>query len=521
MTADEFAKYARSHTSESLRVDEVIVRARKDSFYMNGSLRIVDETFVLDLTQREPQPQRQSIWSSLWEMLRRLFARRPSPSRDLPHVGGFVGASQFWEITGVIENALRFRCRTIPSSHTLSVGDVSTTGARFELDRISLTSDALTHEQTAALLEKIDASPKDRDGNFQESVIVPAEEVGPPSDDIVYEFVALIPGVEPVWSDQFTTVVKTNAYLGETKHWDRDTIMGSAADVEFSLIKRDSDMEVHMRYRKGLRVTERAARDRFTSLLAAVAFTHGCEPWYQRYQVFRGIQHLEDTVTARQSVPQTAYSAMSRRLASNGADLAQAITLAMDFFSAATKTTERIKTLLHIVRQAGAAHVAFDLGMTGLCTVFEGVVDALYKEAELGASIIAKSDDLKAFTTARDTVALELASRASTDPGYKRLRSVIQSAKVVGGVEKAMAIASHLRLDWDKLLKLAFDAWAKERNPGAHGSYDAENDEGVIRDRMFNKSRIAGGINLLVQKRMGYTGLAVRSMLEDDFVRLS
>jgi hypothetical protein len=522
MTADEFASYARSHAAKSLRLDDIIVVAGKDSFHMNGSLRVVNDVFQLDLIQREaPRHQQQSIWTLLRELIQRIIGKRPNQSGDLPHVGGFVGASQFWEVSGLIENKLPFRCRTIPTSHTLALGDISTKGARFEVGRLLVGAPQLAHEHTAALLKKISGARKDIARNSQESVDVTTKECEPPSSDVVYEFTALIPSVKPLWSDQITTVVKTNVYLGETTRWKRDTIRGFATDVEFSLIRRKPDMEVRMRYREGVSVTETTARDRFSSLLAAVAFTHGCEPWYQRHQIRRGIQQIEDTVTARQSVPQTTYSAMSSRLASSGADLPQAIILAMDFFSTATKTAERIKTLLHIARQAGAEHVAFDLGITGLCAVFEGVIDALYEEADLSTSLIAGSDDLKAFAKARKDLLEELVSKAEKDPGYKRVRSIIQSAKLVRGVEKAAAVASHLGLDWEKILKPAFDAWWKERNPSAHGSFSEEDDEDVLRDRMFNKSRIAGGINLLIQKRMGYRGLAIRSILEEEFVRLT
>ena len=53
MTHDEFARYARFPTGDSLRLDEVVVRAHGKIFNMTGSLRIVEEEFVLDLVQCE------------------------------------------------------------------------------------------------------------------------------------------------------------------------------------------------------------------------------------------------------------------------------------------------------------------------------------------------------------------------------------------------------------------------------------------------------------------------------------
>jgi hypothetical protein len=192
----------------------------------------------------------------------------------------------------------------------------------------------------------------------------------------------------------------------------------------------------------------------------------------------------------------------------------------LDFFSAKTEATKRIATLLHIARQAGAPHVAFDLGLVGLCTVFEGVVDALFKEARLNETLIEESTELQAFKKAREEVLDQIAAQGDLDAGYKRLQSVIQAAEVVRKREKVIAIAKHLGLDWESTLKPAFHAWDTERHPGAHGAYNQESDEAVIAERMFSKSRIAGGINLLVAKRIGYKGLAIRSMLEDDFVTL-
>src|SRR5207253_198037 len=142
----------------------------------------------------------------------------------------------------------------------------------------------------------------------------------------------------------------------------------------------------------------------------------------------------------------------------------------------------------------------------------------LFKEAGLKETLIEESTELQAFKKAREDVLDQIAAKANLDAGYKRLRSVIQTAEVIRKREKVIAIAKHLGLDWESHLSAAFDAWNSERHPGAHGAYNQETDEGVIAERMFNKSRIAGGINLLVARRTGYKGLAIRSILEDDFV---
>src|SRR5256885_16683077 len=114
----------------------------------------------------------------------------------------------------------------------------------------------------------------------------------------------------------------------------------------------------------------------------------------------------------------------------------------MDFFAEKTGETQRIRAFLHIASKGGAANVPFDLGILGLCTVFEGVVDALFDEAQLGSAIIEKSPDLQAFETARQE-ALHWLTTKPDDAGHRRLRSVIQKAGIVRNREKAIALAKH------------------------------------------------------------------------------
>ncbi len=97
---------------------------------MNGSLRVEGEHFVLKLLQR-------SVGA-------------------LPTVGGFFGASQFWSISGIIENSLPFRCRSVPDARTLTIGAVSTNGAQFAVDRSILASDPSTHEETVDMIRRIE-----------------------------------------------------------------------------------------------------------------------------------------------------------------------------------------------------------------------------------------------------------------------------------------------------------------------------------------------------------------------------
>jgi hypothetical protein len=302
MNHDDFSRYARFPTAESLRLDEVVVRAGNDTFHMNGSLRIAEQTFVLDLVLRERLSlERQGIGEWLRRLWRRSFGTPRSETRDLPRIGGFVGASQFWNVSGIIENSLRFHCRTVPSSHGLSLGEISSRGARFEVSRLSLAHDPMTHEQTSQLISRLN-NPK---GNVRERILDSSFFDDNPLGDVAFEFRSVIPRVKPLWKTSFTETVETNEYLGSSTVTRRDTLTGHASDYEFALIEGGEDMELHMRYRSGQDGSEEAARARFSALAQAVAFTHGCEPWFQRFEVHRGVQRIEDIVTARQFVPKT------------------------------------------------------------------------------------------------------------------------------------------------------------------------------------------------------------------------
>jgi len=242
MNHDQFAEYAGDPTGRSLRVDEVVVDVNAREFQMRGSLRVVEEEFELDLihsgrsdASTPTGPVRQVLARAL-----AFFRKSTRHADELPRVGGFIGASQFWRIRGVIENSLRFECRTVPTSHTLSLGDMPTKGARFRVSHISLLGESETHEETAARLNRLGAV--DSSSSSSE-----APEQGPLSG-AGYEFHAVIPGTKPLWATSYSHTTWRNEYSGESSTKRRDMLIGGAKDVEFALIEREDDMHLHIRH---------------------------------------------------------------------------------------------------------------------------------------------------------------------------------------------------------------------------------------------------------------------------------
>jgi hypothetical protein len=65
-------------------------------------------------------------------------------------------------------------------------------------------------------------------------------------------------------------------------------------------------------------------------------------------------------------------------------------------------------------------------------------------------------------------------------------------------------------------MSMALVSWNSQRSPLAHG---ATGDEGNLED-LFQRSRIAGAINVLIGATLGYSGFAVLSRIEEQYLML-
>jgi hypothetical protein len=127
------------------------------------------------------------------------------------------------------------------------------------------------------------------------------------------------------------------------------------------------------------------------------------------------------------------------------------------------------------------------------------------------------SEEAKAFEQARGQL-MDFAKthQEAGAAGFSRLAGLLAAAKPYRTKDNLSWLSERLNLRWDPEMKEVLEAWQKERHALAHGREPSE----ASVNRMFLQSRLAGGINLIIARIIGYSGLAVYSVLEDRYTRL-
>ena len=180
--------------------------------------------------------------------------------------------------------------------------------------------------------------------------------------------------------------------------------------------------------------------------------------------------------------------------------------------------SESLNSYLFLAREAAAAETPDQVGALGLCAVFEGLVGFLHshfcapEQSSEDASFDAVRSELARYANER---AASAGGGSGAAASWKRFVGRIQSATALRPADKYRMLVEHFRLPWEKMSP-ALDAWKKYRNPLSHGKAPS----GEVAEDMIVPSRIAGAINVLAAAAIGYSGLAVLSRIEDQFVRL-
>lgn len=470
MKPDEFAKWARG-SAEPLRVDDISITTPEGVFEGSGTLRTENECFVLKVTLN-------------------------NNSARLPEVRGTYTREQFWKISGRIEDKLPFSAEGISGHRSSHRGHYVVEQVTFKLHHLSLVTERTREADHATAAAVMDMRPM--------------EETHPPT----FWGYAYLEGHKPICENANTRTEITNDFLGDSGGTERDTFMSDFDHFEFALIRTDDDCEAYLRTRAGSPITEEQFCSTFAAFKTAIAFVHGREAWPQHLRITHGLLTIEETVHPHRELASTPCRLLNDTACANGADFALALVSATKFFLRNDAISDLVKRTLYLCRQSSLRVTPLDVGTLSMCAVFEGLATGLHRHL---ASPDA-TDDAHAFNTAKAEL-LTLARQRETEgaSGFSRLVGLLGGAKPYRTKDAFQWLTSHFGLQWEPQMREAFAAWNTERHALAHGS---EPDESSC-DRMTNQSRIAGSINLIVARLMGYTGLALFSALEDRFVRLS
>lgn len=208
MTADEFAKAIRCGQCR-MRVTRLVLLAEGERAYGKGILELdngrMSLTFEPTRNSRFPQPQR-DVWK----------------------------AADCWRLSGVIENDLRFKSRSVtPRGHSDSFDSGKWRSVHhFDVGEVDLAAtgfDAVAHQQRTKALGTTNT------GRGRPRV----------------EFLAILPGVEPTLLNAGTKTTARNDFLGRRDGSKLDTFIDRGRDYDFAIIGEAGDLVVHLQAKPG------------------------------------------------------------------------------------------------------------------------------------------------------------------------------------------------------------------------------------------------------------------------------
>lgn len=474
MKADDFAKTVRSGEAR-LRVDRVVVTAGTTKFRGEGLLVITKSKMQIELTLARN-------------------AKLPNEHRTV------WNEANLWRLRGVIEHALPFVATHVSSAeHTVSG---STTVVTLDFTTLELVERRASAKERKEIQRQLDIL-----GLHQKEA--PALAVSPTSavrrkrKIATARFEAVLVDCKRLAENVVTHTVCKNAFLGKTTHWKADTYVACGSDYDVALIQRDGDLHVHFRS-KGRYRSRSATEDsqRFQAVLEAIGFTHGFNPWPYRLRQWREGSLKQDWFTAPRRLPKTVHAPFDRALGHSSAP--PPIHLVARFFSRRSALSRKISELLFIFRQAGEERVHLPVRTLAFCSLFEGLIRLLFDELKLERKLREQRPDFDAFLTERDVLIATLETKGDAgNLASKRLAVVLANADAVRVKDMFYALCEAFGLEASRM-KPHFKAWYAERNTLMHGTWHEHDDNDFVHQAM-----IAGAINILLLKLMGYSGKVV------------
>ena len=228
---------------------------------------------------------------------------------------------------------------------------------------------------------------------------------------------------------------------------------------------------------------------------------------------------------ATSDVARTAHGPFSEKLDGNARtgrlewNFIDPLEKAYRFFGLNSKLSIEVIHLLYLLREASAQGVAKRITLLGLCSLFESLVHVIYDEQIAGRNLT----DTATFEAARkDAIeAVRLRASQSANPSaYDRIVGILTSAAVLRLKDEFEAVLDHLSLGPKERWLGVFELWHDYRNPLSHRLSNDNGSEVSMKEDILAESKIAGAINCMILKLMGYSGLVRLSAFEDEYGRI-
>ena len=469
MTANDFVKIVRSG-GDKLRVDEVVINTGTQELHGKGMLKINRADMEIELTL--------------------------NPGEAIPDFrSGIFTKSDYWKVSGLIEDYLQFRCDWASRSPGLVVR------CNLRLHPIELVPsgwEAMTRK------ERDDIHKRHQSQSVQTTTTPKAEAIEEPIDD--FSFHATL----------FEYPLLRTAPGSEVK--------GETDIFEYVLTKDEatSDLYIALYSKKGC---PSAGKDKdwikFDAFMNALAFANGIHAWPYRIEYCQAGQKFTDRVTTAHKLRRSTHSPFTERLAFNAqtGDLVwnfqDAIRCAATFFEKDTPLSKEVAIILFLFREADDG-VHSEITTIALCALFENLVRLLFRELNMKKT--SDQTNVEFFEQAKTELADYIQPKISDKgDGYRRLLNVVRSAHLYSIEQMFQALVTHFGLQWQDDMENIYTTWSRARNPLVHDKARAETTEDKLKESVKHESKIAGAINILLLKLFGYSGWLRHSALEDGY----
>jgi hypothetical protein len=497
MNRNKFIEAVR-RDGESFRADRILIKTGKDQIRGKGSIRVSSDTFVLCVTLDD-------------------LGNVPSP------VNGVFGYSEFWEIEGIIDDQIHFLLRDLPAESSTHHGVNPHATLTFRSNLLELIPsgyDLLTRQEIA---EK-QAAINQPHGNSP---------TGPSRAHVVLEelpkvtFYAVLTNFKVIGKNGATETIKKNDYLGESNSSELDTCHGELPGWSFGLIQRGKDAHVYLRSLTCYESPdEKTDLRNFRAFLNAIAFIHGQHAWPFLIEQRRDGKLLKDRIQLNSDVASTPHAPFDDKLTFNSKvgnvdwNMQRTLRTAYSFFASDTKLAREASELLFQFRESTRSGVPARIGLLTLCSLLESLIRAIYEERIEPFAAPATS----AFEAAKRQVCQELKLRAAQSPeqseAYSRLQRILTEARPLNFRMIYDSVIANLGFQtaerWEDIYKM----WSANRHPLSHRMTGKEADEPSGKADSMAESKIAGAINCILLKAMGYSGLMQSCTFADEYLKL-
>lgn len=439
---------------------------------------------------------------------------------------GTIMAKDFWNMEGVLENSLNFSIPSLPPCHSQRNENGTRNSATFHTGSIELEPtgvDCMTHAEITRLLDSLN-HPKDESDEDIQKRLAPGSESGTAkgnnSDSAMFKGVlrnfqvlARNAGSKETWENDF---------FGKTSSSSLDTCHGNLDDEwEFGLMQRGDNVEFLLKSKDGYRSTgEEEDMRRFQAFMAAVGFLYGKNAWPSRLEYRKAGRLILDRISAFEPSSGSPHLPFPERLWFNAmagevsCDISDVFSKAYRFFERKNILSETIAKILFYLRESTKREVHNKVRTMSLCALLEHLVRAICRHEIRSVS---NEQELRTILAEYDVPTLSMINAGrQLESLVKKVIKEMKNPKPFTACKLFHRAFKITNQAWDQKAQDAFNYWKSNRNKLLHDG-DHESDQ---TDELLVESRLAGAINILVLKLMGYSGITLVSAFEDNYRKI-